>query len=92
MIGEDEEGDGESGGGCGCGAFGAGKRKGVASSGEELGVGRKLTLVMGGVMEMREGMKRRGRDVDTIEKMMVDLGDVMEGEGARFWEGCGGVF
>ena len=56
----------------------------MASSGEELEVGRKLTLVMGRVIEIWEGAKRMGRDVDTIEKMMVDLGDVMEGEGTRF--------
>ena len=76
MIGEGGEGE-ESGDVEGCGAVGAGKGKGVASSGEELEVGGKLTLVMGGVMEL-------GRDVGTIETMMVDLGDVMEGEEGRF--------
>jgi len=65
--------------GAGVAQLGAGKGKGVASSGAELDVGRKLTLVMGRVMEMWEGMKRIGRDVETIEKMVAYLGDVMEG-------------
>lgn len=67
--------------GVGVAQLGTGKRKGVASSGEELVMGRKLTLGMGRVMEMWEGMKRMGRDVNTIRKMVADLGDVMEGEG-----------